>query len=436
MIVIWIGLVLGLAALLGIICWDRIRSQQKLKLKMQELDSVREDLRKVQTLAQKLQADLDISTQTNEELKRTLQVKDRFFSLIAHDLKSPFQALKGYSALLLDHRSELNEDERQQMIEKIAMAAEEAQGLLDNLLRWALLQQGTLRAQPEACQLYELVSEAIELLRLNAKVKGVALEMQVSPDYWVYADKSMLSTVLRNLLSNALKFTPGGQGRVFIKAQEEADSYLLWFIDNGIGMSPETLQKLRWQEGHSQLGTDREQGTGLGLRLCHQFMALHQSALVIESLQGQGTRIMMRWPKAKKSVSTVEDKRSREQARLLIIDDDLDNQDIFRIYLRGLPIHLDFAANGKQGVETFAQRFYDVVLMDLHMPELGGVEATKRLRKLEEQLGRTRTTVIAFSSSLLQDDIDAAIQAGCDAYVLKPIKKQSLLQTLDRYLKH
>jgi CheY-like chemotaxis protein len=326
------------------------------------------------------------------------------------------------------------EEERQQMTEKIAMAAEEAQGLLENLLRWALLQQGSLRAQPEVCSLHAQVAEVMELLRLNARVKGISLDMQVSPEFWVYADKIMLATVIRNLLSNALKYTRGPEGRVAVKAQPEGDSYLLWIVDNGIGMTADTLQKVRWKEGSSQVGTDQEQGTGLGLRLCHQFLAMHQSTLTIESAPDQGTRVGMRWQKAQTPLASVREPAGSRLPSLLIIDDDLDNQDILRIYLRGLPLQLDFANDGWKGVQTFAQKHYEVVLMDLHMPELGGVEATKRIRSLEQQLGRTRATVIAFSSSLLQEDIDAAIQAGCDAYVMKPVKKQNLLQTLRRYL--
>ncbi len=386
---------------------------------------------RVQELERKLQSELA----AQQTLQRQLQTKDRFFSLIAHDLKAPFQALKGYSALLLDFRSSADDGERQRMTEKIALAADEAQNLLDKLLRWTLLQQGVLQAKPEAFCLRDCIVEVVELLLVPARVKGVTLEISVAPDLWIYADRAMIATILRNLVSNALKFSHPQDGRVLVKAKEHEESVELWVIDHGVGMQSETLEKMRWKEPlTSELGTDKETGTGLGLRLCHQFALLHKTQLLIESLPGQGTRIMSQWSRAKPQNRAAGAHHDGLQ-RLLLIDDDLDNHDLLKIFLRDVPLEIDFAEDGLRGVEQFAQKAYDIVLMDLHMPELNGVEATRRLRALEQQLGRPRSVVIAFSSSLLQDDIDAAIHAGCDAYLLKPVQKKNLLQTLQRYVK-
>ena len=145
--------------------------------------------------------------QANKELERTNATKDRFFSIIAHDLKSPFMALKGYSGIIEDSFDSLNQNQLREMVNKISVSSEEAHGLLENLLQWAIIQSGGIRVKWEAFDLREVVLEVFDLMKVNAKVKNVKLENQISSSTWVEGDRNMISTVLRNIISISIKFT-------------------------------------------------------------------------------------------------------------------------------------------------------------------------------------------------------------------------------------
>ena len=381
-----------------------------------------------------LQDVIERFARTNQELERANGTKDRIFSIIAHDLKSPFNALKGYSGIINDSFASLQPDQLKEMIEKISVSSEEAHGLLENLLHWAMMQSGSLRANWNHCNLRDIVLEVVDLMRVNAKVKHIQLEMQVSPETWIFADRIMVATVIRNLIANALKFTYEGRGRVTIKAYEEKDRVIMLIVDNGVGMRVEAVQKiLRRDLLGSERGTAEERGTGLGLQLVHEFILLNQGQLDLDSHPGEGSRFIINWKRGQGTSRLIG--QTGSNLHILYIDDAEDNHDLVRIYLKEFPWKLEFALDGREGLKHFLGGNFDVGLRDLNMPGMNGIEATKKLRAAERDEGRARSVVIAFTSSLLQSDIDAAIEAGCDAYLVKPIKKQNLIHVLQRYAK-
>lgn len=225
----------------------------------------------------------------SEELNQLNITKDKFFSIIAHDLKNPFITLLGFSDMLIHEYEELTEEEKLQYITEIRNSAKSSHELLENLLEWSRSQTGRLEYQPHQFDIYELVRRNFLLLNPMAKSKGIKLTCEVKENTVVYADFDMINTVIRNLISNAVKFT-NKDGEIKISAGSENGFLKLCVCDNGVGMDKKTLDKLfKLGEQHTSRGTSKETGTGLGLILCKEFIEKNHGKIWAESEVGKGT---------------------------------------------------------------------------------------------------------------------------------------------------
>ena len=234
----------------------------------------------------------------NEVRLRELNAtKDKFFSIISHDLKNPFNSILGLSNILVEQIQEKNFDgieEYAAIIQKSSMRVYE---LLVNLLDWSRTQIGRIEFSPEYIELGALINEVAELLNDSGKQKSIAILKELPRNMLVSADKAMISSVLRNLITNAIKFThPGGQ--VIISADKKPDEITISISDNGIGINKETIGRLfRIDENHIALGTQNEKGTGLGLILCKEFIEKHGGKIWVESEVGKGSSFYFTIPK-------------------------------------------------------------------------------------------------------------------------------------------
>ena len=270
----------------------------------------------------------------NKELKKTNATKDRFFSIIAHDLKSPFMALKGYSGIIEDSFDSLDQTQLREMVNKIAVSSEEAHGLLENLLQWAIIQSGAIRVKWEIFNLRELVLEAFDLMKVNAKVKSVSLECDIVPNIWVEADRNMIATVLRNIISNGIKFAKQGEGKVFLDARLKHGKVELSISDNGIGIGEEHIRKLFATDIYfTEKGTSNERGTGLGLGLCKEFVTMNSGDIEVASTKGEGTTFTITLRAAAKPSD--EKKQDFGRLRILCVDDSEDNHNLIKIFFKG-----------------------------------------------------------------------------------------------------
>ncbi len=215
--------------------------------------------------------------------------KDKFFSIIAHDLRNPFNAIIGFSSLLTEKIQEKDYEGIEEFAEIIQDSSERAMALLMNLLEWSRSQTGRIIFKPELFDIQDSISEATELLKASAKQKSIAITSKISCNITATADKAMLSTIFRNLVSNAIKYTyPGGE--IVIAAELELDRLKFSISDNGVGIKKDLLEKLfRIDENHSTTGTEDEKGTGLGLILCKEFVEKHGGKIWVESEVGEGS---------------------------------------------------------------------------------------------------------------------------------------------------
>ncbi len=221
-----------------------------------------------------------------EELNAT---KDKLFSIISHDLKSPFNSILGFSELLIENIQENNTEKSAEMISVIHLAAKHTLNLLDNLLAWSKAQTGQTVIKPEYLSLPPIIQEILDTLNSSALIKNISLSYPISKDIILYADPNMLRTVLRNLVSNAIKFTNSG-GKVDISTISDQNQIKINVSDNGVGMSEEIRSNLfKIDTTVTTPGTAHEMGSGLGLILCKEFAEKNGGRIWVESEIGKGS---------------------------------------------------------------------------------------------------------------------------------------------------
>lgn len=239
----------------------------------------------------KVQADtLEV---TNKELAESNATKDKFFSIVAHDMKDPFNALLGMSNLLLNNYNDFDEKTRQDFVKNINDSSAKTYKMVNNLLTWSRSQLGQIKFTPSLFYLNELADEIIDLVAPTVKQKEISVNKEIDKNITVVADRNMLEVVLRNLISNAIKFTPRG-GDVMIKALSVADDqgeFLQVIIeDNGVGIEKENQSRLFGLDTNiSTTGTENETGTGLGLIICREFIQKHSGKIWLVSEKGKGS---------------------------------------------------------------------------------------------------------------------------------------------------
>lgn len=231
-----------------------------------------------------------------KQLRELNSTKDKLFSIIAHDLMNPFNAILGFSDLLIKGRKNLDSSESQNYLEIINSSAKNTLILLDNLLNWAKSQSKRIVYKPEKINLASIASEIIEISSLSAKTKAISLNYLQTDDVEVYADVDMLKTILRNLISNAIKFT-NPNGKIVIYAVQNLNNIEITVSDNGVGMTKETQNTLfKIDENVTSNGTAGEKGSGLGLILCKEFVEKHGGKIWVESEVGMGSSFKFSLP--------------------------------------------------------------------------------------------------------------------------------------------
>lgn len=233
----------------------------------------------------------------NERLKEINSTKDKFFSIIGHDLKNPFSGILGLSGLLIDNIANYDIPTIQKYIRIIYSTTSNAYALLENLLEWSRSQTGSINFQPEVINLKKKIEHNVTLIETLAQKKNIQISAEAGDACIVFGDRNMVNTVFRNLLTNAVKFTRVG-GSIKISVKEVDSSYEIAFSDTGVGMSPEMMSNLfKIDTRFRTIGTDNETGTGLGLLLCREFIERHGGKISVKSEVGKGTEFTVSLPK-------------------------------------------------------------------------------------------------------------------------------------------
>jgi len=233
----------------------------------------------------------------NNNLRELNFNKDRMYSIISHDLINPINALKGYTDILNESFDELTDDEKKKTAATINELTNEISALLKNLLLWSAANTGRIDYNPEKINIASILEKQSEFLKLTANNKGISIITEIEEMYAV-ADKTMIETVVRNLVSNAIKFT-NPSGKILIKNFAKKDKVVVAIEDTGIGMEKDEVDKLfKVEENISKRGTNQEKGIGLGLLICKEFINKHKGTIEVTSKKNTGTTFLFTLPKA------------------------------------------------------------------------------------------------------------------------------------------
>ncbi|MCL3781260.1 sensor histidine kinase [Prolixibacteraceae bacterium JC049] len=296
-----VGLVVLAVGLLVILLFIYSRNRERKKMndilarKNEHIEQHNQKISEMNTQYRKLNKELTIS---EEKLKEINASKDKFFSIIAHDLKNPFHTILGFSFLLQQNGLELSNDEVKNYSLDIYRATNQVYRLLENLLNWASSQTGRIEYNPQELDLFDVVDEVKNAIEPIAEKKDINLKWNIEPDVMIKADDNMLAAVIRNLMSNAVKFTEE-KGTVELWSEKRGNEILVFVKDNGVGMSEEDAQKIFMIDSKFRReGTNDETGSGLGLIVCKEFINKHNGVLKVESKEGEGSKFWFNLPSA------------------------------------------------------------------------------------------------------------------------------------------
>ena len=277
-------------------------NQVRIEEQAEELRAHSENLKDINDLLVDKQ---EIILQQSEQLKKTNQelsllnvTKDRFFSIIAHDLRNPFNVVSGFSEILLKNFDKLSPAKIRKFHEMIHTSSTAGNNLLENLLQWSRSQTGRISYEPVKLNLLALAEETFRLLESDAERKNISIKQLIEPEITILADENMIKTIFRNLISNAIKFT-GEEGTITLKSKIDNQMVIVSIADTGMGIPPETINKLfRVDTIITTKGTAKESGTGLGLLLCKEFVEKHCGKIWVESELGKRSEFKFTIPLA------------------------------------------------------------------------------------------------------------------------------------------
>lgn len=395
--------------------------------------------------AQRLERAYAAVRKAKEKAEAASRSKSEFLANMSHEIRTPMNGVLGVVSALA--RTDLTPRQRE-MVRLVETSADSLQGLLNDVLDMARVEAGELVIQAESFDLRATCSAIVELFRPKAEEKGLALDLRIAP---TVADRHIgdalrLKQILGNLISNAIKFTDSGRVVLSVEAGPEIDggqTLSLTVTDTGIGFDAETGRRLfaRFAQADGSI-TRRFGGTGLGLSISLALARLMNGEIKAVSVPGEGARFTVRLVLAVTTVN--EDAPSHDligpvldagrTLKIMLAEDHDINRRVVGLMLEGLDVELTMAVDGREAVARFQPGGYDLMLMDMQMPNMGGLEAIAHIRKAERSAGAVATPIVMLTANVLPEHEAAGLAAGADAFLTKPIDAGDLIETIARLL--
>ena len=368
------------------------------------------------------------------ELEKANAEKSRFLANMSHELRTPLNGVIAVSETLAREQVSPRNVELAQLIVSSGRLLEQ---VLTDILDFSKIEAGEMRLERQPFDLGVTISRVAELHRASAEAKGVELvwEISVAACGCYLGDSVRLTQVLSNLLSNGVKFT--AQGRVALKVDRVADVLRMDVVDTGLGFDEAVKARLFHRFEQADVSIRRRfGGTGLGLAICRSLVSLMGGEIEAQSSPGLGATFTVLLPlpqvAARPADTAVESEAPAKlpDLQVLLAEDHPTNQRVVRLILEAVGVELTVVDNGALALEAFARQRFDVVLMDMQMPEMDGLTATAQLRAMEAAAGAAPTPVIMLTANALDEHVRASLAAGADLHLSKPLRAAELLDAI------
>ena len=361
--------------------------------------------------------------------------KADFLANMSHELRTPLNSIVGFSSLIAEageleaetrHRAGIVKDSSRALV-----------AIVDDILDFSKFEADGVKLSPEPTRLSNLLSSTVELMQQQADVRGVQLDLSLVEDVGeVLLDPARIRQVVLNLIGNAIKFTE--HGTVSLALTQGSDHRLTISVqDTGIGIAEDRLGRIFDRFAQADASTSRRfGGTGLGLAICNSIVKSMGGELNVTSIVGEGSRFQFTIdpPRLKRKTSRQETKTvtlssSVSGLRVLLADDNIFNQDLFGSLMQGRGLEITFVSNGREAVEATQVATFDLILMDMQMPVMDGIDATLAIRRA----GLTQLPIVALTANVVSSQIDLCLAAGMDDHLAKPYTSEAVLAVMAKW---
>ncbi len=364
------------------------------------------------------------------------QAKSAFLAMMSHELRTPMNGVLGMAHALKQTKLD---DRQAAQVEMLVRSGDGLMAILNDILDVSKIEAGKLELEAIAFDLGEVVERVMDLWRETASAKGVALSFEMAPGApdWLEGDPNRLRQIMLNLVSNALKFTASGEVRLSVRPLmsdlKDRARFEIAVFDTGIGMTPEQQAKLFQSFSQADAATTRKfGGTGLGLAICRQLTDLMGGEISAESEPGRGSIFRVILDLARAEAVDLDEPEAESEGlthlSILVAEDNPINQAVVRAVLEAVGARLETANDGAEALDMLREKTFDLVLMDVHMPRMDGVEALRRIRAGET--GDARVPVIALTADAMPGEDEKLLAHGFDDVQGKPIQPMALITAI------